>query len=147
MFSIEENKMTFNDYQEKATATDLYPVGNVTEEERVWLAEYRSLCAVGEIGEMLEKVINMLLTSLVTLNLSASGGKLANLAKKIRRDEGAVTEKVRIGIGHEVGDILWYLATLCTIVGLDFEQVAKDNIEMLTSRKKRGKITGAGDNR
>jgi NTP pyrophosphatase (non-canonical NTP hydrolase) len=137
-------ELTFKDYQEFAKETDMYPVTDVSEEKRVWLVEYRTLCINGEVGELSEKMLSLLLN---TIGLSTAGGKLANKVKKIRRDYGIVTEEVRAAIVHEIGDILWYLSTLCTIIDEDLSEVARLNIKVLSSRKERGVIKGKGDNR
>jgi len=47
----------------------------------------------------------------------------------------------------EVGDILWGVAGMCHVLGVPLDGVAKLNLEKLASRKNRGKIDGAGDNR
>lgn len=48
---------------------------------------------------------------------------------------------------HEVGDILWGIAGLARVLNCDLETVAKENLDKLASRMKRGVIEGNGDNR
>ncbi len=43
--------------------------------------------------------------------------------------------------------IFFYIDNICTLLDLQIEQIAKDNIEKLISRKKRGTLKGEGDNR
>ena len=83
-----------------------------------------------------------------TLGISGESGEIAEKIKKVIRDNsGVITEKVRQEISKEIGDVAWYLAMLCTELHLEFGVVAKQNIEKLFDRKKRGVIGGNGDNR
>jgi len=50
-------------------------------------------------------------------------------------------------IGDEVGDCLWYIANICTDLGLGMENIAQRNLDKLNSRLARGVIQGSGDNR
>jgi len=50
-------------------------------------------------------------------------------------------------IKKELGDVLWYLAQISTELKIDFEDVAKNNLEKLKSRQERNCIQGSGDNR
>jgi hypothetical protein len=42
---------------------------------------------------------------------------------------------------------MWYLTTICTILGISLEDVMVKNITTLLDRKERDKIQGDGDNR
>jgi len=80
--------------------------------------------------------------------LAGESGEVADKIKKVIRDKGGKLDKETIfEIEKELGDVLWYLSQLATELKLDFEKVAKTNLEKLFSRKKRGKIQGSGDNR
>lgn len=48
-------------------------------------------------------------------------------------------------LSKELGDVLWMVAELCTIYGLDLEEVMEENIAKLTDRLTRGVIIGEGD--
>jgi NTP pyrophosphatase (non-canonical NTP hydrolase) len=50
-------------------------------------------------------------------------------------------------VKKELGDILWFVAGLCSVYGLKLSDIAKMNIEKLESRKNRNVIKGDGDNR
>lgn len=50
-------------------------------------------------------------------------------------------------LSKELGDVMWMVAELCTVYGLDMEEVAEENIAKLTDRFNRGVIVGEGDNR
>jgi NTP pyrophosphatase (non-canonical NTP hydrolase) len=46
-----------------------------------------------------------------------------------------------------LGDVLWFLAELCTQLGLSLEVVAARNIEKLRGRQTRRTLGGDGDSR
>ncbi|MEK7189827.1 MAG: nucleoside triphosphate pyrophosphohydrolase family protein, partial [Patescibacteria group bacterium] len=108
--------MTFEEYQNKAKITALYPNHGKCE------FIYPTLGLVGEAGEVAEKV------------------------KKIIRDDGGkVSVLKKEELKKEIGDVLWYISQLSLELGLPLEEVAKSNIEKLYSRLERNKIHGDGD--
>jgi NTP pyrophosphatase (non-canonical NTP hydrolase) len=83
-----------------------------------------------------------------TLGLTNEAGEVAGKIKKIFRDKGGVIgEADREALKSELGDVLWYLAQVCTELEISLEEVAEANIEKLYSRLARGKIGGEGDDR
>ncbi len=83
-----------------------------------------------------------------TLGLANEAGEVAGKVKKVFRDKGGVIgEAEREALKGELGDVLWYLAQVCTELGLPLDEVAEANIEKLYSRLERGVIGGDGDNR
>ena len=80
----------------------------------------------------------------MTLGMAGESGEIANKIKKVMRD-GATLDKE--DIKKEIGDVLWYCAGLCTVIGISLDDVAETNIAKLMSRKERGVIAGNGDNR
>jgi NTP pyrophosphatase (non-canonical NTP hydrolase) len=83
-----------------------------------------------------------------TLGLAGESGELANKVKKVLRDNnGVFTDEIKKDLAKETGDTLWYIATLANDLGYSLEEIAKENIEKLNSRKERGVIGGSGDNR
>ena len=83
-----------------------------------------------------------------TLGLAGEAGEVADKVKKVLRDNGGVFDEKSIkSITLELGDVLWYVAQLSSELGIDLEQVAKLNLEKLSSRAKRDVISGSGDNR
>ena len=63
------------------------------------------------------------------------------------RKDSELTDEAKHEISKELGDVIWYLAQLCTELGLSFDQVAAENLEKLLKRVKDDKIHGSGDNR
>lgn len=83
-----------------------------------------------------------------TLGLANEAGEVAGKVKKIFRDrDGKISEQEREALKSELGDVLWYLAQICTELDITLEEVAEANLEKLFSRKERNQIGGSGDNR
>ena len=81
-----------------------------------------------------------------TLGLTNEAGEVAGKVKKIFRDKnGVISEEDRQALKGELGDVLWYLAQICTELDLSLEEVAHANLEKLFSRLERGTIKGSGD--
>jgi len=82
------------------------------------------------------------------LGLASEAGEVAGHAKKaIRDDDGTVSDGRRAAMSKELGDVLWYVAQLATELGLDLDEIAKQNLEKLLSRQQRGVLSGDGDDR
>lgn len=81
------------------------------------------------------------------LGLAGEAGEVADKVKKIMRGDSELDSGRRKDIAMEIGDVLWYCATLANDLGFSLEEVAKMNYEKLKSRQERGKIAGDGDNR
>lgn len=83
-----------------------------------------------------------------TLGLTNEAGEVAGKIKKIFRDKGGViAESDKEALTGELGDVLWYLAQVCTELDISLDEVAEHNIIKLYDRLERGKIGGSGDNR
>ncbi len=83
-----------------------------------------------------------------TLGLCGEAGEVADKVKKVIRDRGGrFSPEVVAALKLELGDVLWYLAQLCTELGLDLSEVATANLEKLASRAARNVISGDGDHR
>ena len=102
--------MTFDEYQEFARLTAIYP-----EDVKV---VYPTLGLCGEAGEVAEKI------------------------KKHMRDGRSL-----VGVGLELGDVLWYISALADDLGITLEEIAQANVDKLASRMERGKLGGSGDER
>jgi NTP pyrophosphatase (non-canonical NTP hydrolase) len=85
----------------------------------------------------------------LTLGLTGEAGEIANKVKKFIRD-GAPPDEYeakKIEIGYEIGDVLWYCAVLAEEMGMNLGHIMEKNLEKLHDRKKRGRLSGSGDNR
>ena len=123
--------MTLNEYQNKAMTTCMASCNNIS---------YMLLNLVGEVGEFSSK-----------------------LAKHIRKGEAVIGQcgdselywmqelseiiHDRELLSKELGDILWQLSGVCSVMGFSLEGVARQNLNKLADRAKRNKIDGNGDER
>lgn len=83
-----------------------------------------------------------------TLGLTGEAGEVSDKVKKVLRDNNSVfTDEKKKEIAKEIGDVLWYVATLSHDIGYSLEDIAKMNYDKLRSRQLRGKLHGSGDNR
>lgn len=83
-----------------------------------------------------------------TMGLVNEAGEVAGKVKKIFRDRGGrISPADREALKGELGDVLWYLAQICTELDLSLQEVAEANLAKLFSRLERGQIKGDGDQR
>ena len=83
-----------------------------------------------------------------TMGLVNEAGEVAGKVKKIFRDKGGqISAEDRQSLKKELGDVLWYLAQMCTELDLSLQEVAEENLTKLFSRWERGTIRGDGDER
>lgn len=112
--------MTLSEYQRDARATALYP-----DETRLL---YPVLKLTGEAGEVSEKL------------------------GKAMRDGGwqpgaPLDEATRDALVRELGDVLWYVASVAADLEVDLEDVARGNLDKLADRRDRDVLHGSGDDR
>ena len=82
------------------------------------------------------------------LGLVNEAGEVAGKIKKVFRDKsGEISAETREALKAELGDVLWYIAQVCTELDLPLDEVAESNLAKLLDRQQRGKIRGDGDNR
>ena len=113
--------MDFDEYQQKATKYDLAKA--TTDLKDPGFIE-KVLGLVGEAGETADKI------------------------KKILRDkDGVASDEDRELVIKELGDTLWYIASIARYLNVGFSEVARGNIEKLESRWQRDKLHGEGDER
>jgi len=75
-------------------------------------------------------------------------GEIQGKVKKILRDQGGEIKDNNVqDLKKELGDVLWYVAAMCTELGLSMDEVAEGNIDKLFDRKMRDKLSGSGDDR
>lgn len=155
-----KKELTCAEYQDRAMETCMPSCENVA---------YMLNNLIGEVGEVCEKIVqniehklpeNIIVQHLkIFVQISKFYGMTS---KKIRKQTDdalkfcaddlqaamlSLTDSNLDEINKELGDILWQLSGMCSVLGYDLEDVAITNLEKLASRKERGKIDGDGDNR
>ena len=93
------------------------------------------------------EVVKMIALSYDGLGLGEAGEVQGKIKKIIRDNGGIITPEATEEIKKELGDVLWYVASMCDNLGLRMEDVAGANIEKLHGRHERGTLEGSGDNR
>lgn len=82
------------------------------------------------------------------LGMCGEAGEVADKVKKVIRDNNQdFTDDKKLEIAKEIGDVMWYCATLANDLGYTLEQIGEMNKQKLRSRKERGMLGGSGDNR
>lgn len=82
------------------------------------------------------------------LGMCGESGEVADKVKKVLRDNNSeFTDEKKIEIAKEIGDVLWYCATLSHDLGYTLQEIADMNYSKLHSRQMRGMLGGSGDNR
>lgn len=120
--------MDFKTYQKLAHKTADYPEIIIQNKEKDAATEASYYYALGLLFE--------------------EGGELAGKISKATRNRlGEYGEADIKAIEKEIGDILWSVAELCTVFGINMGDCAKGNILKLEDRAKRGVIKSEGDNR
>ncbi len=99
--------MNFEDYQNEARQTALYP-------RRMANLEYPTLGLAGEAGEVANIV-----------------------KKIQRDSGGVITEETRGKLLDELGDVLWYISACADELGLTLTQIADYNVAKLAKRHNR----------
>lgn len=70
-----------------------------------------------------------------TLGLAGEAGEVANIVKKIQRDNaGVITGEVREKLRDELGDVLWYISACADELGLTLDEIAAYNVNKLARR-------------
>ena len=117
--------MEINEYQKMALETSVYP--------KEFKTIYPALGMNGEAGEVADKVKKVLRDSEVIVR----DGSGAIILPDAKREE----------LAKEIGDVLWYVATMAYDLGYTLEEIATMNYQKLKSRQQRHQLNGSGDNR
>ena len=76
-------------------------------------------------------------------NLTSEAGEVAGKYAKWIRD-GILDEE---GMQKEVGDVLWQIAGLSTVMGWSLADIASQNLRKLAERQANNTLKGSGDER
>ncbi len=76
-------------------------------------------------------------------NLTSEAGEVAGKYAKWIRD-GVLDEA---GMQKEVGDVLWQIAGLSTVMGWSLTDLASKNLQKLAQRQENNTLKGSGDDR
>lgn len=83
-----------------------------------------------------------------TLGLTGEAGEVADKVKKVIRDNNdEFTDERKQQIALELGDVMWYAATLAHDLGYSLDEICQMNLDKLASRMQRNKLHGSGDER
>lgn len=80
-----------------------------------------------------------------TLGLTGEAGEVADKVKSDPRRPRGVHPEKKLEIVKEIGDVMWYCATLARDLGYELDDVAQMNVDKLRSRMQRNHLTGSGD--
>lgn len=82
------------------------------------------------------------------LGLAGEAGEVEDKIKKVLRDDNAeLTPEKKDEVLKELGDTLWYIATIARYLDTSLGDIASQNVEKLQSRLDRNALSGSGDNR
>lgn len=76
-------------------------------------------------------------------NLTSEAGEVAGKYAKWIRD-GVLDE---VGMQKELGDVLWQVAGLSTVMGWSLADIARQNLRKLAERKANDTLKGSSDDR
>ena len=124
--------MELIEYQKRAMTTCMDSSRNFS---------YMVLNLVGEVGELASKVAKSIRKGHRSIEESRL---IAHINKDFDIGDAMIEEQE---MKKEIGDTLWQVAGLCSVMGWSLEDIAKMNLDKLASRQKRDVIDGNGDNR
>jgi NTP pyrophosphatase (non-canonical NTP hydrolase) len=132
-------ELTFNEYDQTARKTAIYPQIHAVFDRRD-----ESLSG----DPMYYTNMEPLTVIYPALKLAGEAGEFAEkLGKVLRDDAGRISPERKEALLKELGDVLWYVAAAARELGSSLPEVARLNLEKLTSRADRGVLGGSGDER
>ena len=118
----------FSDYQEQSERT-------------------MRLISVDCTDEVARKTHRNLFLAYAGLGLAGEAGEVVEILKKVTYHDHPLDSESQLNIKKELGDVLWYIAYICSILGIDMADVATANIEKLKLRYPDGFSSEASINR
>lgn len=123
--------MKVNDYQNLAMRTN---DGLCTSRVLKTIEDFVSAPGSPDTGDLLNGA----------LGITGEAGEVADMIKKhVFHGHGLDTD----ALVKEIGDVCWYVALLCTAIGVDMASVMEKNIEKLKTRYPEGFSSEASINR
>lgn len=126
--------MDLNEYQEKALSTCMPSCDNFA---------YMAMNLVGEVGEFTSKIGKAIRKGQIEIIRNDIVDEFKGSEEEYKKAKAEFSDLLQ----KEAGDILWQLSGLCHVLGWKLDNVARVNLEKLSSRQKRGVIDGDGDKR
>ena len=123
--------MTLNEYQKQAMTTCMPSSENFS---------YMFLNLVCEVGEFASKVAKEIRKENMCIGVNSTK---RNEHYWLTHDGDSYAKEEELK--KEVGDILWQLSGVCSVMGWSLNEVAQMNLDKLAARKKAGTIVGNGD--
>jgi hypothetical protein len=87
-----------------------------------------------------EGVGNISLLMTAAIGLGSEGGEFQEIVKKIIFQGKPLDEDTKYHLFRELGDIAWYWINACRALGLDPNEVIKENVNKLINRYPAGKF-------
>ena len=79
--------------------------------------------------------------------LAGEAGEVASLYAKWVRDTNREINPIKEDMMKELGDCLWFVASIAKLYNVKLSDIAKMNIDKLEGRLQRGTIGGSGNDR
>ncbi len=122
------------------------------------IKEYQALAMRTNDGKCTDRVAQYIADAIDEPEIRGMIGELLNGALGLTGEAGEVADMVKKHIFHghdltpediikELGDVCWYLALMCTAIGVSLEEVMSKNIEKLEKRYPEGFSESASINR
>lgn len=120
--------MTLKEYQNKAMNTCMDSCANIA---------YMFTGLSAEVGEVNDKLAKAIRKGYLSLHRNDIAWWVKDSAQ----------EKIKEDLKKEIGDVLWFVAGLADVLGINLDDVATANLAKLADRAQRNVIDGNGDNR
>lgn len=114
-------------------------------------SEYRTINDINEYQQKIEQFViypREHAYNYLSLGLASEAGEVAGVVKKVIRDNGGVfSDEAKLALLKELGDVIWYVSTFASEIGVDMSDILAENYYKLEFRAQRGMLGGSGDNR
>lgn len=119
--SENDNQVNFSKYKEFVQALVSYPSKDID----AMVDNLKRLEAAGINGP-----------SLLTagIGLGSEGGEVQEIVKKLIFHSKPYNEDVKNHLTKELGDVMWYFALMCTVLGIDMDKILTENVSKLEAR-------------